>query len=127
MKSARVVLTGRPNSLSTSAKPEMPVLCDCNELRADLAARAGLGLDHDRLFQNRLHRAGDRPRDDVVGAARWKRVDDRDRMRGKLLLRKSGTGGECCGRAEDETAAIHDPLLNDSKSDDRIARRHDAA
>ena len=40
---------------------------------------AGLGLDHDRLLENRLHGRGQRPRHDIVGAAGRKRVDDGDR------------------------------------------------
>ena len=46
------------------------------ELRADRAGRAGLGLDHDRLLEDGLKRGVERPRYDVAGAARRKRIDD---------------------------------------------------
>ena len=50
------------------------------ELRADLSGGAGLGLDHDRLLEDRLHGRGQRPRHDIVEPAGRKRIDDGDRM-----------------------------------------------
>jgi hypothetical protein len=58
-----------------------------SDLRADLAGGAGLGLDHHRLLQQRLHGGRERPRHDVVGAARRKRIDDGDRVRWVGVLR----------------------------------------
>ena len=78
------------------------------KLRAHLARGAGLGFDHDRLLEDRLHRAGQRPRHDVVEAAGRERVDDGDGMRGKSLLGKCRSRRECGrGGADDETTAIH--------------------
>src|SRR4029450_70879 len=75
---------------------------------ADLTRRTGLGFDHDRLLEDRLHRACQRPRPDVVEAAGRERVDDGDGMRGKGLLGKCWSRRECGrGGADDETTAIH--------------------
>ena len=46
------------------------------ELRADRAGGAGLGLDHDRLLEDRLEHGGKRPADHVDGAAGRERIDD---------------------------------------------------
>ena len=88
MKSARVNFGVRPNSLSTSAKPESDGdvreqriavgLGAGDDLRADLAGGAGLGLDHHRLLEDRLQLGRERPRHQFVGAARRKRIDDGD-------------------------------------------------
>ena len=80
------------------------------ELGADLAGGAGLGLDHHRLLEERLEHGGERPADHVGGAARRKRIDERDRARGIGLLRQrrrrcERRGG--CGRADDESASVH--------------------
>src|SRR5262249_44362359 len=79
-----------------------------DELGADLPRGAGLGLDHDRLLEDRLHGRGQRPRHDIVGAAGRKRVDDGDRMRGKSLLRECRSGRERArGGSDEETTAVH--------------------
>ena len=79
-----------------------------DELRADLSGGAGLGLDHDRLLEDRLHGRGQRPRHQVVDAAGRKRVDDGDGMRGKSLLRECRSGRERGrGGPDDEATAIH--------------------
>ena len=64
-----------------------------DHLRADLTGRAGLGLDHHRLLEDRLHERGQRPRHDLVDAAGWEGVDDGDRVRGIGLV------GECGPRS----------------------------
>src|SRR5215468_5221109 len=79
-----------------------------DELGADLPGGAGLGLDHHRLLEDRLHGRGQRPRHDIVGAARRKRVDDGDRVRRKSLLREYWCGRERArGGPDEETTAVH--------------------
>ena len=83
------------------------------ELGADLAGRAGLGLDHHRLLEDRLQHRRQRPRHHVDGAAGRERVDEGDgaggvdllRMRGPGCQRGCGGGGAC-----DEAASVHEIL-----------------
>ena len=49
------------------------------ELRADRAGRAGLGLDHHRLLDDRLEHRRERTADHVGGAAGRERIDEGDR------------------------------------------------
>ncbi len=78
------------------------------ELRADLPGRTGLGFDQHRLLQNRFHRGGERPRHEIVDAARRKRIDDGDRPRRKRLLRECRPGCEQGrGASGDELTAVH--------------------
>ena len=100
----------------------MPTLCDSRrvavglggggDLRADLSGGAGLGVDHDRLLEDRLQGGGQRPRHDVVEPAGRKRVDDGDGTRGISLLRECRSGRERGrGGSDDETTTIHALLL----------------
>ena len=78
------------------------------KLRADCAGRAGLGVDHHRLLDDRLERRGEWPADHVGGAARRKRIDQCDRARRIGILRECGSSGEGRrGRAGDELASVH--------------------
>ena len=72
-----------------------------------LLSNAGLGLDYDRLFDDRFERRSEGPRHDVVNAAGRKRVQYRDCVRGVSILREHRTGGDKRSRADDETTAIH--------------------
>ena len=92
-----------------------------DELGADLARRAGLGLHHDRLLQDRLHCGRERPRCDVIGAAGRKRIDDADRVRGKNLLRECPCGCERSGGGADhEIPTVHVlPSQSGPKTDQR--------
>jgi hypothetical protein len=90
------------------------------ELAADLARGAGLGLDDERLLQNRLEHRGERARDDVDRAAGRKRIDEGDRPGRVSLLGERRLDGECGGgrrRADDEVSSIHLVLLR------RVRRR----
>ena len=81
------------------------------KLRADRAGGAGLGLDHHRLLDDRLEHRGERPADHVGGAARRKRIDQRDRAGRIGVLRLRGAGAERRGgrgRADHELASVHD-------------------
>jgi hypothetical protein len=54
-------------------------LCTGRELRAHRACSSGFGFDHERLLQQRLHNGRKRTRDNIDGAARRKRIDQRYR------------------------------------------------
>ena len=69
-------------------------ICGGGELRADLARRAGLGLDHHRLLEQRLQHGREGTRDHVGGAARREWIDDGNGARRIGLL------GECRTRQE---------------------------
>src|SRR5262249_13776202 len=83
-------------------------LCIGGNLSANLASGPCLGLDDHRLLDHRLKRRGKRPCRDVVGTARWKRIDDRDCTRGESLLCARGPGRRKSGSADNEATAIHD-------------------
>jgi hypothetical protein len=79
-------------------------------LCTDLAGCARLGLDHDRLLEQRLDRGGERPSDHVDSATWWERVDDRNRVRRVSVLRKARANGERCGcggATGDKMASVH--------------------
>ena len=116
MKSSRVNLTGRPIQLVDLGKAgdrhdvhEQRVavgLGGCGELGADLAGRAGLGLDHHRLLEDRLQHGGERPGDDVGGAARRKRIDEGDGARGIDLLRDSRPAASAAAAAAEPATKL---------------------
>jgi hypothetical protein len=85
VKSARVNFGFRPNSLSTSAKPERGDVGQeriavgrsaGRELSADSAGGAGFRFDDDRLLDDRFERGGKRSRDDLGCPTGRERVDD---------------------------------------------------
>ena len=61
---------------------------------ADIAAGAGLVLDHDRLADGVLQLGADQPRQDVGGAAGRKRHDDAHRLAEGLRGRVDGMEAE---------------------------------
>ena len=128
MKSARVVF-GWPAEqlvdLGVAGKPvvvrEQRVavrLGGGGDLRADRAGGAGLGLDHDRLLEHRFERRGDRPRDEIVGAAGRERVDDGDRRARERRPARSGR----CQRADVPMRNVRRRICSpiDELSTDRI-------
>jgi len=106
MKSALVNFGVRPNSRSTSAKPEIDVMCERS---------AGLGLDHHRLLDDGLEHGGERTGDDVRRPAWRERIDHRDGTGGIVLGERRGghQGRGCRPRAQGartlEQAAPVDP------------------
>src|SRR5262245_16593308 len=80
------------------------------DLRADLSGSARLGLDHNRLLDQRLEHGRERTHDHVDRAAGRKRVDEGNRMGRISVLRKCRPQAEsCCSRstAGDEFTSIH--------------------
>ncbi len=80
------------------------------DLRADRAGGAGLGFDHARLLDHRLHDRRERPADDVGCAAGRERIDEGDGVRRIRLLRRCGPcdkPGCRRGAADDEAASVH--------------------
>ena len=120
MKSALVNFGVRSNSLSTSAKPESDGDVDeqriavglgaGDELRADLAGGAGLGLDHEGCLRIGSSIRCERARHQLGGAARRERIDDGDGV-GRIGVGANDgpdrEGGGGSGTASDEAASVH--------------------
>ena len=85
-------------------------LCARGDLCADLAGGASLGLDDDRLLEQRLEHRRKRTCDYIDRAAGRKRVDDGNRMRRIGILCRCRPHAESRGSrgaAGDEMTSVH--------------------
>ena len=85
-------------------------LCGGRNLTADLSGCTRFGLDDTGLLQDRLEHRGERPADDVGGAAGRERIDEGNRVGRIGVFGESGPHGQgrgCGGATSDKMASVH--------------------